>query len=86
MNITTRNAAVAYIRAHILRKQASLQPGQVVEYERTPLGGILEEFIPLKGWGHELTSIIKEASEGIATVQSADETTDGKVRVTIVGI
>ena len=82
---TKYDASVAYIRSVVLRKLSTLDAGQTFEYERTYLGGILEEFISYNGFGHKLTDMINEACADLSnvTVLGATDTPDGKVRVVI---
>ena len=82
---TKYDASVTYIRSVVLRKLSTLSAGQTFEYERTQLGGILEEFISYNGFGHKLTDMITEACADLpnVTVLGSTDTPDGKVRVVI---
>jgi hypothetical protein len=78
----------AFLRGFILRAQKDLVLGQVIELERTPLGGMLEAVNPHNGIGHHLSDNIEAACEGLEGVEyiPVEKSTDGKVRVKITGI
>ena len=78
----------SFLRGFILRAQKDLTLGQVIELERTPLGGMLEAVNPHNGIGPLLSDNIEAACEGLEGVrfEAAKDSTDGKVRVFVTGI